>query len=207
MPPNFTEKELQALRSEGERILGKQVIIDSLNLPSGNITVSTRGKIALAVSKVHVFSHLVPDTSYKTDFDAVGDRTPGESFAFNPRGYPFVSVVLPDQDNAIAVIKELLSHDGETMTWTHLLEKRLGVKAGDWDAFTEEMDGIDLSRRNATFRLQHVPGATIVPDVTVKPNKKIPNLDSEFRLRSYTRIRLAELLKELLVAERATARA
>ena len=205
MSPQFTKCELEVMRQESTDLLGKRVVLDDLKLPSKNTGLSTRGNIAAAVSRVEVYSHLQPNTPYKAAFDNVEDgeaREAGEAFAFEPRGYPTVSIVLPNQQNAIAVIKELLSHDGDTLSWTRFLERHFNMGPIAFKEFVYAVDGIDISRRNAKFRLQDVPGANVESDLILSPNKKIPNLDSEVRLRQKTRAQLALLLKDLLVAER-----
>lgn len=202
----LSHSEIGSLRDINSELLGKRVVLEGINLAETHtaeqIALTTRGQSILVVSQVELYPYLQPETGYRKRFDDA-DRTAGQAFVFPVQGgAPAVSVVLPEQDNAIAVIKQLMAHDGEDLSWAAALE-RLGVDRSQFKELIEIMDGIDMTRRNAQLRLQPIPDLQVEYDLKEKPRADVPNLDSTLRLNRGTRAHLRELLPQILAEETA----
>lgn len=197
------------LRDKSAELLGQRVRIEGIPLQETRdakaVTLSTRSKSYLVVSHVELYSHLVEGTTYKKRFDDA-DRSAGQAFVFPVQGgMPAVSMVLPNQKDAIAVIKQLIAEDGTELSWAAALE-RLGIHRSQLKEFIEIADGMDMTGQTAGLhhvRLEPVPGLEDIQyDLRESPKPGIPNLDSTLKMSSETRQELRELLPKLLEQER-----
>lgn len=207
----LSHQQIGQLRDQSAELVGKRVVIDGLRIPQQRgveaVTLRTHGNVALAVSQVELFPYLVADTKYhqRFHFDEKNtpiSRNPHETFVFQGQGgNPAVSIVLPDYEDAIAVIKRVMAHDGEELTWCAALQ-RLGLDVSQFKDFTDVADGILTTRRDARIRLQEIDGiADEANELKERPNPRVPNLDSITRLSRRKRESLRELLPELLQTE------
>lgn len=207
-PINLPTDEIQNLQEGADELLGNRVMLEKLHIPSNEYapsrTLDTKGDIALAASSIEFFSHLQPETKYHHRFhhDERGNllhREQGEIFAFQTQGgAPTLSVVLSDHCDAIAVIKRLMTHEGEELSWSALLQK-LDVDPSQFKAFVDIADGIQSTRRNAQIKLGKI--FSIVSDmheVTMHPNPAVDNLHALFRLNREGREKLRKVLPNLL---------
>ena len=207
----LSHQQIGQLRDQSAELVGKRVVLDGLHIPRQKgveaVTLRTQGNIALAVSQVELFPQLVEDTKYHQRFhydekSTPITRNPHETFVFQGQGgNPAVSIVLPEHEDAIAVIKRVIAHDGEELTWSAALQ-RLGLDVSQFKDFSDIADGILITRRDAHVQLVDIDGIADDDDeFRERPNPKVQNLDSVTRLSRRRRESLRELLPELLRAE------
>lgn len=203
--------EIDTLRDCSAELVGKRVVINQLRVPGtgavSDIALETRGKVALAVSQVELFPQLIEGTKYYQRFhrDGAGTvlhREPYETFVFQGQGgNPAVSIVLPHQEDAIAVIKRLIAEDGTELTWSSALQ-RLGLDPASFRNFTNTADGIQTMDTNARFRLEEVPDVpATADDVREHPNEHVPNLNAIIKISQPKKRALRQILPALLQQE------
>ena len=194
----FTNAEIGALRDESANLLGKSINISGLELPqtcnAERCIIETKKMASLIVSRVELYPHLVDGTPYKKRFDNA-DRTAGRTFTFQAFGAPAVAIVLPNQQNAIAVIKRAVGNDGNEKSWMEILQQ-LGADRSQFQYFLEVADNIDTKQPDAHLRLEDIPEFENVGyDITEHPNVKVKNLDAVLQLSSDSRRQLRNLMR------------
>lgn len=139
-------------------------------------------------------------TKYKEKFGRA--RDPQTTFAFQAQyGFPTVSVVLPGQEDAIAVVKKMITQDGRDLPWSAALEE-LGLDRRQFKNFAEVADGILITRNNAHIQFADVElEEELEYDVAEQPKDNVKNLNASLRLSRSTRSALREVLPNLLAAE------
>jgi|SRR3989338_8178377 len=203
----FSHLEIGTLRDQAKEYLGKRVVISNLSIPGtgeniADIHLNTQGRAVLVTSAIEVYPYLQEGTKYQKAFGR--GRNPSTTFAFQVQGgLPAISVVLPDQEDAIAVIKKLLAEDGQELTWSAALE-RLGLDRTQFKNFVGVADGILITRADAQFCLQKIEGADRIDyHLCEQPKEAIPNLDSAMTLSTRTKSQLRTLMSQILRMEQA----
>ncbi len=201
----FSHLEIGALRDQAKEYLGKRVVINNLNVPGtgenvSDIQLNTQGRAVLVTSEVEVYPYLQEGTKYQKAFGRA--RESGTTFAFQVQGgLPAVSIVLPNQEDAIAVVKKLLAEDGQELAWSAALE-RLGLDRTQFKNFVEVADGILITRADAQFCLSQIEGVDQVDhNLSEHPKETIPNLDSVMTLSTGAKRQLRTLLPQILRGE------
>lgn len=203
----LSPKDIGSLRDEASSLVGQQIIIDNLRVPGNeqvkSHVIDTKDRIAIAISQVELFPYLIPGTKYHDRFHydegAQIIREAHETFAFQGQGgSPSVSIVMPGHDNAITVIKRVITHLGDELSWNALLQE-LGLEPSQFKDFTEVADGILTTRSNARIHLEKVPELLEESDQRIEhPNASVKNLDSVVKLsrdrRQYLKLILPDLL-------------
>ncbi len=206
MKTTFSPQEITRLREEADGYVGKKVIIDNLKVPGigedvPDAILNTHDRVAAVVSEVELFPYLQEGTKYKKLFGT--RREPGRIFAFPVQyGFPSVSVVLREQEDAIAVIKKLIDQDGNQLPWSAMLGQ-LGLDHRQFKNFTEIADGILTTRSNAQIRFENLiededRSEFIQTEITERPKKNVSNLDAAIRLSRETRTILSGCLRLIL---------
>ncbi|MBP9773057.1 MAG: hypothetical protein KBD00_00320 [Candidatus Peribacteraceae bacterium] len=200
----FSQQEIGALRDQAGEYLGKRIIFDHLTVPSvgrniEKIQLITHGNALLVTSEIEIYPYLKEGGKYKKAFGDI--REPESIFAFQMQGgLPAVSIVLPNQNDAIAVIKKLMTQGGEELPWSAVLE-RLHIDRLQFKGFVDVVDGILITRRNAQMRLETLKGMELESNLREQPKPDVANLDSVIHLSASSKRELREKLPEFLAAE------
>jgi len=202
---NHSHQEIGTLRDEAEKYLGKHLIINDLHVPGvdrdvEDVVLNTHGRLILVTSEIELYPYLQEGTKYKEKFGPV--RDPQTTFAFQAQyGFPTVSVVLPGQEDAIAVVKKMMTQDARDLPWSAALEE-LGLDRRQFKNFAEVADGILITRNNAHIQFADVDlEEELEYDITEQPKDNVKNLNASLRLSRSTRSALREVLPNLLATE------
>lgn len=192
--------DVQTLTDQSAELLGKRLVIEGLHLPettdAESLMLTTRGKSALVVSHVELYTHLIADTPYKKRFDKEF-REAGRTFTFPVQGgIPAVSVVLHDEMDAIAVIKHMMSANGEELSWPAALEK-LGASRSQFKGFIDAADSIDTRADLGLIRLEDSSIQIEEYDHIPNPKPNVKNLAASMKLVRESRVDLKSVLSRL----------
>lgn len=206
---SFSHEEIGALRDQAVNRLGKKVVMQNLTVPGTggsvqDLQLNTQARIVLVTSEIEIYPYLQEGSKYKKAFGR--SRDPHTAFTFQVQGgAPAVSVVLPDQEDAIAVIKKLMADNGEELSWSAVLE-RLGMSRTQFKNFVGVTDGVLLDA-TAALHLEALDDEEIDHDLRERPREDVPNLDSVLTLSVGAKRRLRTLLPDILRREQQPAQA